>query len=92
MFVFSDLVSVNTISNIINIYPNPSNDFLIIKTNGALPLKFEIFNAVGQVKLNGTSNQKLVQLDVSDLIDGIYYIKIYNSTQLSTTKFKVKHP
>lgn len=92
MFVFSDLVSVNTISNIINFYPNPSNDFLIIKTNGALPLKFEIYNAVGQVKLNGTSNQKLVQLDVSDLIDGIYYLKIFNSTQLFTTKFEVKHP
>jgi len=62
------------ISNI-QIYPNPSSDLIFIKSNHNLIEKIEIYNSIGQINKSVVSDFKT--LDISELSDGIYILRIY---------------
>lgn len=65
----------------INLFPNPANDFLNIETT--LDLKsVEIYTIQGQKVVE--SNQK--QINVSNLVEGIYLVKIKDSENNEVTK------
>jgi hypothetical protein len=62
-------------SSILNIYPNPANDFLIIENN--LPgASYSISNLYGQNLVRGELNQNVEQVDVGLLPNGIYFLVI----------------
>ena len=66
------------------IYPNPSNDFINIKTaNGNDFQKIIIYNALGQMIL--TSN--LSQINIQNLSNGVYYTDIETTNGTSHKKF-----
>ena len=66
------------------IYPNPSNDFINIKTaNGNIFQKIIIYNALGQMIL--TSN--LSQINIQNLSNGVYYTDIETTNGTSHKKF-----
>ena len=66
------------------IYPNPSNDFINIKTaNGNVFQKIIIYNALGQMIL--TSN--LSQINIQNLSNGVYYTDIETTNGTSHKKF-----
>ena len=65
----------------LRVYPNPTNRQLIIK-NGQLTIEnteYQIFSVVGQVLLQGQLGQE-GQIDVSNLANGMYFLKIGNKT------------
>lgn len=66
-----------------NVYPNPTNFFITILTDQNID-KVELFNAVGQLIYIDVSN--LYHLNVSNLEDGIYYLKIYASGKITSKK------
>lgn len=57
----------------LKIYPNPAKDFIAWDVKN----RFELYNAVGEIVKQGFDNQ----VDVSNLSNGIYLIKIQNITQ-----------
>lgn len=68
-------VSVNqlTKSNSINIYPNPTNSFIRINTNGLIT--YQVYNSVGKILLTGSN--KLIDLtQINQLTPQILFIKI----------------
>lgn len=63
------------------IYPNPSDGNIIINSANKID-NFEIINSIGQIvkSYNNDNNNNTVRLDLSNLENGIYFIKINNAS------------
>ena len=92
---FSDGTSILGIDNeiVLNIYPNPTSDFVNIKfgnlnvnTNNIDIIMYDILGKASSVYRNESSTNE-IQLDVSNINDGIYYLQvIVNGESLITKK------
>ena len=74
-----------------NMYPNPANENIYV-TNIEDNAKVEIYNLNGQlIYSNYQTNNKQLNINVSDWENGIYLIKINSESSLKTKKIVVKH-
>ena len=64
---------------IIDIYPNPANDFVIIEGNHGLSLQYECIDLRGKIIYKGVINNPRQQIDISALQAGVYILKIYDT-------------
>jgi hypothetical protein len=73
-------IAENDISNDFTVYPNPAKNFVDINVTGKTegPLNISVFNVVGVKVKNMEANAaaKTIQLNVSSLVAGTYFIKI----------------
>ena len=66
----------------LSVYPNPAKDILIIKSDvlemchGASLQEYTITNITGQIMMRGTISSDNQQVDVSNLENGMYFIKV----------------
>ena len=74
-----------------SVYPNPANDEVSFisnawKDNSEIQLTF--YNSTGQMILNLSQkvNGNSVRIDISNLSDGLYHVRIINNGQLSVGK------
>ena len=78
--IYND-VAENEVSEI-EVYPNPAKDILIIKSDvlemchGASLQEYTITNITGQIMMRGTISSDNQQVDVSNLENGMYFIKV----------------
>ncbi|AOW08420.1 alpha-amylase family glycosyl hydrolase [Flavobacterium gilvum] len=74
------------ISDGIYIYPNPASSYFTLNTNTS---KVQIYSITGQlIKAFNKSRSKDQQYSISDLRNGIYFVKIYNEeNQVKMIKF-----
>jgi hypothetical protein len=73
-------------------YPNPAHNMLNIRTNGFVDdVHFEILDSFGkliyQKKLNLSKLNNKNSIDISQLSNGIYYIKVFDSYHTKTQRF-----
>ncbi len=70
----------------INIYPNPTTDYINIESNSASIIK--LYNIIGEeiISLNSSNFEKI---DVSKFNSGIYFIKIENLNDKSVISQKI---
>jgi hypothetical protein len=84
--VFSEPFGVNSIdehSKLIKTYPNPSsNYFEILGINEILNVVLLDINGKAVLETNST------RVDVSELVDGIYFVKIVTKNEILHTKFE----
>jgi lysyl endopeptidase len=85
----------NNINTDLEIYPNPSNGFVTIWSSNFLTEKnvvVNIYNALGQLVLNSKSNINGVNinLDCSELENGIYSIQCKGEKSNTTQKLIIK--
>lgn len=94
-FTTSKTVGIKELSSIqnINLYPNPANSDLNLELTSTLNFdgNISIYNATGNLIQSNKSifeigNNKL-NMDVSDLSSGLYFIEISNSTTNQRIKF-----
>lgn len=80
----------NETQSIVSIYPNPTNDLLIIKIVSNEKLKYRIIDSYGKIaqssckKLNVDSE---IKIDVSDLKSGTYIIEFYSNKTTFKKRF-----
>jgi len=60
----------------IEIYPNPAKDYLTIRSDLGTNLEVELINGFGQTVQSQILNASSNILDISDLVSGIYFVKI----------------
>jgi hypothetical protein len=70
------------------IYPNPVSDLLYIKTESEILMDVKIFTIDGKI-IPSTTNAPI--LDVSNLSNGIYFIRIQTNHGYKSGKFMIKH-
>lgn len=64
-----------------SLYPNPTNGFLFIQHKTNTNFNVQIFNYVGQKIVEENTNQDFLQVDLSQLNEGIYFVKVNSETQ-----------
>lgn len=74
---------------VLNIYPNPVNDKLIIEAEETIGM-VEIYNLTGAMVLNQECNSAKAELEVNELQSGIYFIKMTNNCNVVTRSFVKK--
>lgn len=70
------------------IYPNPAESELNINSNAA-SYEYQMINSVGQVVMSGVANGN-VKLNVSELNNGVYFLKVVANGNTSIEKVVIK--
>jgi hypothetical protein len=93
----SQIFSVPEISKSthLNVYPNPANDKLWLDLSGFdinAPVNIRIMNICGQSVLqnqHNSSGSEMVQLDLPELSNGIYILKVESAKTVYTSKILI---
>lgn len=70
----------------LNIYPNPAKSFVKINSSEIIN-KLEIYDNAGKLKNTSKPEVSETKINVKNLVEGIYYAKIY--TDKGTTSRKI---
>jgi hypothetical protein len=70
------------------VYPNPAESELNINSNAA-SYEYQMINSVGQVVMSGVANGN-VKLNVSELNNGVYFLKVIANGNSSIEKVVIK--
>lgn len=87
------LVNELTAVESIKVYPNPANSSLFIENKNQNKLnEISIFNAFGELVFQQklTHSQRFIQMDISEIPSGIYFIKLSDEDSTKTLKFVKK--
>ncbi len=80
--------------NIISIYPNPSNNHIILEIDDLENnrINIEILNSSGQVQFSKQkiNNKKNLLVDVSKFARGIYFVKVHFDEQVIIKRFIIQ--
>lgn len=81
------------IENEVLVYPNPTTDFVNIKSNVSETIKFiQLYNALGQIIYSvEDENKSEIKIDLSSFEKGIYFLKVsFESSKQITSKLILK--
>jgi hypothetical protein len=78
--VYNNPASVSTEELAATIYPNPTSNVLNIQLDNGVVDAIEIYNAYGQKLMSSEESNSAIQLDVSDLKQGVYFVRIFTNT------------
>jgi hypothetical protein len=87
-------IDENSLQSIINIYPNPASNNIIIENRSITPQNFvvSIENIQGQQIVSEKINLITTHtMDVSNLSDGIYFLNMQNEKDNFVSKVVVQH-
>ncbi|MCC6726912.1 MAG: CotH kinase family protein [Saprospiraceae bacterium] len=65
---------------LLEIYPNPANGQVSVRSSSNLPVRLQAFNAIGQIVLE-RDIQGFAKLDISNWQSGIYWLKTGDATR-----------
>jgi len=73
----------------VNIFPNPSRDFLNITINGSKSkdIKYTIMNTLGKIMFQEIGTSKLYQIDIKNLSTGNYFLILEQDSYLTSKEF-----
>ncbi len=74
-------LSVNEVekANSINLFPNPTTQYISIASPLAPINEVEIFNAEGRLVKKAVIKNETDKIDVKDFANGVYYVRTYNN-------------
>jgi hypothetical protein len=68
-------------SNLSLVYPNPTKDFITISNRDQIIQSVQIFDVNGKLLWEQSVNQNIVDLNLSSISSGIYFVKIRTENQ-----------
>jgi len=77
-------------TNFINIYPNPTNNLLFIRSDKAIK-SVSLYDISGKQVLNKQINNSFGQLDITRLKNGVYILHLLDENQNSSIKQVIKN-
>lgn len=88
---FAGVGEIKDLGNYVNVYPNPASDLVKITLNnlGYSDFNYEMFNATGQRVKTGKINYLITEVNTADLSAGIYFLKVYNTSNTITKRVVV---
>ena len=75
-------------SSFVKLYPNPANSIVTIESQSSINLKsVEIFNSLGQLLQAIPNDNNQLNIDVSQLQIGTYFVKVHSDKGVGVSKF-----
>ncbi|MGM0651010.1 MAG: T9SS type A sorting domain-containing protein, partial [Bacteroidota bacterium] len=82
----------NTRKNDIKVFPNPADNFVILKTdNECLGGELKIYNLTGRIIFTDEISKNITRVDVSGFKSGMYILHVINDDQNIKTKILIQH-
>ncbi len=78
---------INNLS--LTIFPNPNNGIFIINTSIEIDGTIELINELGQVVYQNRMNGLQMNLDVQNMADGIYHLRLINGKQVLSRTLRI---
>lgn len=69
----------------VSVYPNPTSDVVVVNSKNTIK-RVELYNTLGQVVLSQEANANNITLDVTNLTQGNYFVKVTTSDDVMTTQ------
>lgn len=89
-FVTKDLAVDRTLTVNLSIYPNPTQNGVVMECNGTdTPLFYELYNMKGQQVLNGRYEGGQQRIDMSKMTSGSYLMRVSNAEKNQYGTFKI---
>ncbi|MCO5267485.1 MAG: T9SS type A sorting domain-containing protein [Brumimicrobium sp.] len=85
-FVYDVLDVKNLQKELVKIYPNPAKDFLTISNMQNDDMDVEITNNLGQTILNTKINSNQYKVDIRNLKNGVYFLKLKQGDTIQISK------
>ncbi len=79
----------NEIQNYVSIYPNPASNILFIENKSSKEINYIIYNSYGEKEKYGISSIANIEIDLSTLSSGIYYIQCILNKKSITKKILI---
>jgi len=70
-----------------NIYPNPSSDYLTLKLSQNTKATIKIYNLLGEIKYTSIMSSPETTIDIADLAKGIYIVEVATEKNVMREKF-----
>lgn len=87
MFSITSTTAVGDVAEgALKIYPNPANDYLMVE--GEMTY-VEVYNTLGQCLFSKPVNGSEIQISLSGMSDGIYFLRVSNAGEVVIRKFSV---
>jgi len=87
-FDYMNYVGISDYDQVVNVYPNPASSNLIIKTDLEAEKSVQVLDIFGKVLMEMKTEDLQINLDISRLSSGCYFVKIADQTHNTfTTKF-----
>ncbi|MES1223652.1 MAG: T9SS type A sorting domain-containing protein, partial [Bacteroidota bacterium] len=96
--IFTSGIELQTLSSSVKIYPNPAGDVatidMILEKQGNISIR--VFDVQGKetapvIKTNFSKGLQRIDLNTSNLKDGVYYVEVLSETSASQIKIVVMH-
>lgn len=68
------------------VYPNPNNGNFYINNSSGLTLNYNVIDVAGKLVLQTTSAQSVVNVNLQNQENGIYFLQVVNGTSINTLK------
>ena len=68
------------------LYPNPTTGIFTIESTNGLAKTIQISDITGRVVLNHSTSDDLINLNVSNLANGVYYVKVSSNNRSDVMK------
>lgn len=81
---FGNLLSVETFKdelNYVEIYPNPTTEYIFVDSNINEINPYYIYNLQGSLIVTGSFDPNKNSINVKDLAQGVYFLKLYNTVK-----------
>ena len=79
-------IAVQTIANGLSVYPNPTSGIFSVQTNNTLAKNIEVVDLTGKVVFKSTSDLEMVKINIQDLSNGVYYVKVLSNNSVNVLK------
>jgi Secretion system C-terminal sorting domain len=73
-------------SNAFEVFPNPTNSEITIKTFNSETKSFELTDLSGRVVFSGKGSDDSAQINMRSFANGVYYLKIQSATSTDVIK------
>jgi PKD repeat protein len=80
-----------TENELLNIYPNPSNDIITVEYPRSLDGTLQVLNSIGEMVKEMSFINGSRKINTSDLSEGIYFIKLETKTYMLVRKISIVH-
>lgn len=68
------------------VYPNPTAGEIFVESNNSLDKTVEVIDITGKTVYTITSNEELVKIDMMNLSNGVYHVKIRSNSSVEVVK------
>ncbi len=86
-----DIMDISGESWNVQVYPNPSQEFLNINVSQEGNIRYELIDITGRVVLNAENSQNQIKINTSNIMNGLYLLNIHQGQHTHSEKILIKH-